>query len=82
MARVPFSTVFRENKDGSLDITNTIRCGGVTVTCGGGDIIKQSNPLSLFIGGVDFYLFKGRDLEIETDGDTIVIKGIYQFVGG
>ena len=77
MARVPFGMVFRENKDGSLDILNTIRCGGVTVTADGIDFIRQKEMFGLTIGGVNFYLFKGRDLEIETDGDEIVIKGIY-----
>ena len=29
------------------------------------------------IGGIDWTLFIGRDLEIETDGEVVVIKGIY-----
>jgi len=78
MARIPFDAIFNENKDGSLDLLTSIRCGGVTVTCEGGDIISQSEKFGLTIGGVNFYLFKGRDLEVETDGDVFVIKGIYK----
>jgi len=29
-------------------------------------------------GGVDFTQFVGHDLEVETDGPILVIKGIYE----
>ena len=69
--RVPFDTVFIQHPDGSLEPRQRIRVGGVTFGPG----VKFSRGVAF--GGIDFVQFIGHELEIETDGDIAVIKGIY-----
>ena len=57
-------------------VENTIRCGGATIEVDMGDSFKF--PKNGFIlGGVNFSLFEGRDLEVEIEKNCIVITGIY-----
>lgn len=71
MARVPFNSVFIQHPDNSLEPRQQIRVGGVALGPG----VKFTRGVSF--GGIDFTLFVGRDLEVETEGNTLVIKGIY-----
>ena len=71
MARLNFDTIFTKHEDGSLEPKQRIRIGGVTL--GPGAKFNKGASFS----GVDFTQFVGRDFEVETDGDILVIKGIY-----
>jgi hypothetical protein len=69
--RVPFNLVFTEDNDGQLEPKQRIRVSGIEFGPG----VKFSKGVSF--GGIDFVHFKGSDLEVETHGDLLVIKGIY-----
>ena len=71
MARLNFDSIFQKYPDGTLEPRQRIRVGGVTFGPG----VKFARGVAF--GGVDFAQFLGHDLEIETDSDVIVIKGIY-----
>lgn len=71
MPRVPFSSVFRSNTDGSIEPTQQIRVGGLVLTPG--TILRPGQ----LIAGIDFTQYVGRDFEIDVDGSNLVIKGIY-----
>lgn len=71
MARVTFDSVFKRHPDDSLEPLQKIRVGGVTFGPG----VRFSSGVSF--GTVDFTQFIGHDFEVETDKDTLVIKGIY-----
>ncbi len=66
-----FSSIFQEHEDGSLEPLQRVRIGGVTLGPGArfGDGVAFS--------GVNLHQFKGHALEVETDGQVFVIKGIY-----
>jgi hypothetical protein len=72
MARVTFDSVFTKKRDGSLTPKQRIRVGGVELGPG------VSFRKGVAFGGVDFTEFIQRDLEVETDGQIVVIKGIYK----
>lgn len=72
MARITFDSVFTKNLDGSLRPKQRIRVGGVELGPG------VSFRKGVAFGGVDFTQFIHRDLEVETDGEILVIKGIYR----
>ena len=69
--RVKFDSVFEIKSDGSISPKQRIRVGGIVLSPG----VSFSRGVSF--GGVDFSKYVGHDLEIETDKDIIVIKGIY-----
>lgn len=71
MARVTFDSVFNKLPDGRLEPKQPIRVGGVTLGPG----VQFGRGVSF--GGIDFTQFLDRDFEIDTDGNVIVIKGIY-----
>ena len=71
MPRVPFSTAFNVNTDNSIEPTQSIRVGGILLTPG--ITIKPGQ----IIAGIDFTQYKDSDLEIDVDGEFLVIKGIY-----
>jgi len=71
MVRLNFNAVFKENADGSIEPLQRVRVGGVEF--GPGVRFRQGVSFS----GVDLTLYKGRELEVDSDGDTSVIKGIY-----
>ncbi len=71
MARVTFDSVFRKYDDGSLEPKQRIRVGGVTFGPG----VRFTKGVAF--GGIDFTLFVGHDLQVETDNDLLVIRGIY-----
>ncbi|MDO8505629.1 MAG: hypothetical protein Q7S48_03565 [bacterium] len=71
--RYRFNEIFKET-DGSISPVQRIRVGGVTI---GSELTMRAG---VAIGGVDFLQpqFKGHDIEADTDGDVLVIKGIYE----
>lgn len=71
MARITFDSIFKEYPDGSLEPKQRIRVGGVSFGPG----VKFGQGVSF--GTVDFTKFKGNDFAVDTDGDVLVIKGIY-----
>jgi len=72
MPRVTFDSVFTQHADGSLEPMQRIRVGGVEVGPG----LRFQNTS---FGGINFHdpQFTGHDLEIKTDGEVIVITGVY-----
>jgi hypothetical protein len=71
MARMNFDTIFTTHNNGSIEPRQRIRVGGVTFGPG-----VQFTP-GVSFSGVDFTQFRGRDFEVETDQDILVIKGVY-----
>lgn len=71
MARMQFNSVFTTHEDGSLEPLQRVRIGGVTMGPGA----RFGNGVSF--SGVNISQFIDRDLEVETDGQILVIKGIY-----
>ena len=68
-----FHEIFRENPNGSLTPKITINVGG-TATFGSG--VTFSPGVSF--GGVNFFNYKGLDIEAEEKKGVLVIKGFYQ----
>jgi len=71
MARLNFDTLFVTHDDGSIEPKQQIRVGGIAFGPG----VRFNQGVSF--GGVDFTLFRGRDFEVQTEGNIFVIKGIY-----
>ena len=69
--RVPFDTVFSKDPSGHLEPKQRIRVGGVEFGPG----VKFGQ--GVVFGPFDFSKFPNSDLEVETRGDILVIKGIY-----
>jgi hypothetical protein len=72
--RVSFWDVFK--KTGPMtpityEILEATRCNGVPLWKG------QTISEGMLWGGVNFIKREGQDLQVERDGDWIVIKGIY-----
>lgn len=68
--RIPFNAIF-EVKDNKVTNKTKIKVSGITAEAGA---LREYQGQFL---GVDFSLFKERDLDVKTDGDTWVILGIY-----
>lgn len=72
LGRYKFFEIFRENQDGTLTPTRTIRVGpatfGSSVTFGPG----------VSFGGINFFDFKGNDIQAEDENGVLVIKGFYR----
>jgi hypothetical protein len=68
-----FWDVFQQNSNGSISPKKTIKIAGVTLSLG------VSFTKGVTFGGIDFFNsnYYGKDLEIEEEGDILVIKGIY-----
>ena len=69
--KVPFDTVFTVKEDGTLKPKQRIRVGGVEF----GPETQLRKGVAL--GGIDFTQFIDSELKVETEGDIIIIKGIY-----
>ncbi|MBI4458074.1 hypothetical protein HY633_03875 [Candidatus Uhrbacteria bacterium] len=68
--RVPFSTAFQNNADGTITIIRPIRVGGVAlnnVTLSGG----------INVAGVNLYQLRNKDLEAHYENGVLVIDGYY-----
>lgn len=71
MPRFQFDAIFRRHPDGSIEPLQRIRVGGIEISPG------VRFPHGVAFGGIDFTQFTDHALEVETEGDTIIIKGIY-----
>ncbi len=71
MARVTFDSVF-QRQDSGFTPRQRVRVGGVEI--GTGVVFRAG----VSFGGVDFSQIEGKDLDVETDGDVFIIKGVYQ----
>lgn len=71
MARLDFDSVFQTREDGSIEPRQRVRVSGIEF--GRGVRLKPG----VVLGGIDLTQFRDRDLEVETDDSTFVIKGIY-----
>ncbi|MDP2864179.1 MAG: hypothetical protein Q8N73_00765 [bacterium] len=69
--RISFDNVFIQHPNRTLEPRQRIRVGGVEF--GPGVIFSRG----VAFGGIDFFQFIGHDLEVETDGEVLIIKGIY-----
>lgn len=69
--RYNFNEIFRENADGSISPVKRLRVGGVIL---GPDVAIRAG---VAFGGVDFFQFKGHEIEADIDGEIFVIKAIY-----
>ena len=68
--KLPFNTIWELNEKG---ITNKvgIRVSGITACP---NALRDHKG---FFGGIDWNLFKDRDLEVHIDKDIFVITGVY-----
>lgn len=69
--RVGFWQVFKINPDGSLEPLRRVRIGGVEFGLG----VRFTRGVSF--SGIDLFQFIGNDLEIEVQGEIVIIKGVY-----
>ena len=69
--RVSFYQVFNVNPDGSVSPKVTVAIGGVTM--GPGVAFQRG----VAFAGVEIAAHVGKDLEVEQQGNVVVIKGIY-----
>lgn len=68
---MPFESLFQVNTaDNSITTRLPIRVGGVTI--GPNQTLRQG----YVVGGVDLTQFIGRQLQVEIEGGTYVIRGI------
>ena len=69
--RVPFSRIFNVKTDGSVSPKTTVIVRGVTM--------RPSVPFGkgAFFGGIEIAAHIGKDLEIEYEGGTVILKSIY-----
>ena len=69
--KVPFSDVFDVDASGRVSPKRTVRIGGVAMGPG----VSMGTGVSM--GGFDPAAHVGKDLEVEYDGEVVVIKGVY-----
>jgi len=69
--RVKFDFCFPKKK-GMYTVVTPLRCNGIIMYPGISFTGKDFN-----VGGVNWKLFLDRDLEVDIDGNTLVITGIY-----
>lgn len=67
--KISFSEIFQIEGGVFLEIKKPIRVGGVT--------FEPMTMEGTYLGGVDWKAFEGNDLKIHTDGEVVVIEGIY-----
>ncbi len=70
--RVRFHQVFQVNANGSVSPLMPVHVKGVTMSPG------VSFRAGVSFGGLDIAALRGKDLEVEQQGSTVVIKGFYQ----
>ena len=70
--RVPYDQVFQSNSNGSVSPRCSVHINGVTMSPG------VSFTQGVAFGGLDVVAIRGHDLDIEQQGDVVVIKGYFQ----
>lgn len=73
MARIPFTSAF-SIEEGRIRPRQRIRIGGVVLE----STVSFTRDTS--VAGVELGRYIENDLDIETEGDTLVITGIYEKV--
>lgn len=68
---MPFTSIFIDHGGNTIEPIQRIRVAGVTLSPG----VRINR--GTIIGGVDLTQFIGRDFEVETQKDILVITGIY-----
>ena len=71
MPRVPFTTIFRKNPDGSIEPVQQVRIGGVLLTPG---VILRKGQI---IAGLDLTQYESNEFQIDIKDNVMVINGIY-----
>lgn len=71
MPRVPFTSIFRTKTDGTIEVLQSARIGGVSITPG--SVLRPGQ----IIGGIDLTQYIKNDFEIDIKDNVIVITGIY-----
>ncbi len=69
--RIPSSSIFTANGDGTYTTSKTIKIGGVTLS-------NITFSKGVKIGSTDLTYFVGRDLEVENQNGVYVITGYYE----
>lgn len=69
MNKKPFSEIFDINTEGKIIPKVKVRIHNLTI-----DIGKPVIGKSLFIGGVNLHDYIDKDIEVEIEGDTYVLK--------
>ena len=70
MARMSFDSVFVRHADGSVEPRRRVQIGGIGMEPG----VRFARGVSF--SGVDWAAYAGHDLEVEAQGDILVIKAI------
>lgn len=71
MPRIPSSSILRTNANGTVETTQLIRIGGVSLAPG-----TILNPGQI-IAGIDLTQYPRNDFEIDVKDGVLVITGIY-----
>lgn len=72
MQRFTFLDVFQENPDGSLTPRRQIHVNGITFGPG------MSFQRGVAFGGVNFHLYKYRDIAATEEDGVLVVRGFYE----
>lgn len=71
MIKLNFEAVFKKNEDNTISPKQKVRISNIEISPNA--LIKKG----IAVGGIDIAAFEGHDLQVETDGDILVIKGIF-----
>lgn len=69
--RYRFDQIFQLNQDGSISPRMQINISGVTLGPG------VAFGSGVAFGGVNFFNFRGNDIEADQEGEVLKIKGFY-----
>jgi len=69
--RVPFSQVFAQNPDGTVTPRTQVSVGGVTMGPG------VTFTRGVVFSGIDIASMAGHDLDVEYQGQVVVVKGVF-----
>lgn len=72
MGRYNFSDIFQVDFGGTVSPKRKIRVNGTIVDTG--VIIRKG----VLVGGVDLFELKDNEIEAEEQGDTLILRSIYQ----
>lgn len=71
MPRVPFSSIFRREPNGSIEPVQQVRIGGVLLSPG---VILAPGQI---IAGLDLSQYSDREFQIDVKDGVLTITGIY-----
>ncbi|MFH1564644.1 MAG: hypothetical protein ABIC82_02215 [bacterium] len=73
MERYKFNEIFRTNENGTITPMVDIYINGIQL----GKNSISFGPTVTF-GGIDFFMYKDKDMAIEKKGDLYIIKGFFR----